>query len=509
MIEILTRLVDFFLSLCSSIALLRILLGLLRAHSVNKNNQFMYKMLSRTLHLAIGILLVATAGLQSAKAVEIFAGAEFSVSATDVDTVRLSLNEAVERAIKHNTGLRVAAREYEKSEWARKESRAALLPALSASGVYNRVVKKQVMALTMGGQTNRIAVGTANSYYGGFTFSLPLIAPTAWETVKKAELDMEAAAAAAMVSENALVQQVKQAYFALLLARESKRVLQQAYDLACYNSAMVSEKYQNGVVSEYDKLRAEVRVKNQKPPLVAAELSETLSQMKLRVLTGDDPESPILFSGSINDFSGEMVAMADTGRLIEKIENHPELFLLDVQSRLLLQSEKMVKVAYLPTLSASGNYQWTSLNEDFKIGSYRWTPYSTVGLSLNIPLFDGGQKAMRLKQLRLSRESVDDQAGELMRGLRLEVRSALMSMQNALEELDSNRAGVEGAEKAYAISTKRYETGAGTLLELNDSEMTLTQSRLAYQQSIYNYMVAKTSLEKATGEYVDLIEPLN
>jgi len=465
-------------------------------------------MLSRSFHFAAVLLFLSAFSLERAKSEDVPTVAVRAVAA-DADTVWLSLDEAVERAIKNNTGQKVAAREVEKTEWAKKESRAALLPSLSATGVYTRVVKKQVMALTMGGQTNRIAVGTDNSYYGGFNFSLPLIAPTAWETVKKAELDIEAAEVAAKVSGNALVQQVKQAYFSILLARESKRVLQQAYDLALYNAKMVSEKFDKGSVSEYDKLRAEVRVKNQKPPLVAAELSEALSSMKLRVLMGDDPETPICFSGSISDYAGRMVAISDTEGLLEKAANHPELYALDVQSRLLMQSEKMVKMAYLPTLSASGNYQWTSLNEDFKIGSYRWTPYSTVGLSLNIPLFDGGQKAMRLKQLRLSAETLDDRAEELLRGLNLEVRSALMSMQNALEELDSNRAGVEGAEKAYAISTKRYETGAGTLLELNDSEMTLTQSRLAYQQSIYNYMVAKTSLEKATGEYVDLIEPLN
>lgn len=497
LIEILCGLVEFFLQPCSSGALLRILLGLRMTHRVNKNSQFMNSMLFRVSHFAGVLLFLSVFGLESLKAVEA------------ADTVWLSLDEAVARALTNNTGQRVASREVERWEWARKESRSALLPSFSATGAYNRVVKKQVMALTMGGETNRIAVGTANSYYGGFNFSLPLIAPTVWETVKKAELDIEAAAAAALVSENALVQQVKQAYFSILLARESKRVLQQAYDLALYNAKMVSEKYTNGLVSEYDKLRADVRVKNQKPPLVAAELSEALSAMKLRVLMGDNPESAILFTGSIADYAKEMVAVADEGELLEKTENSPELFALDVQKRLLLQSEKMVKVAYLPTLSASGNYQWTSLNEDFKIGSYRWTPYSTVGLSLNIPLFDGGQKAMRIKQLRLSAESVDDRAEELLRGLNLEVQSALMSMQNALEELESNRAGVEGAEKAYAISTKRYETGAGTLLELNDSEMTLTQSRLAYQQSIYSYMVAKSALEKATGEYVNLIEPLN
>ena len=480
----------------------------------------MNSMLPRCFHLAMVLLFLCVPGKNIARGATSGADAvRFSPAAeAAADTLRLSLDEAVEMAVKNNSSLRVARREIEKSEWARKENRAALLPAVSATGAYNRVVKKQVMALTMGGETTRIAVGTDNSYYGGFNFSLPLIAPTAWETVKKAELDMEAAVVAAMVSENALVQQVRQTYFGILLARESKRVLQQAYDLALFNARMVEQKFEKGAVSEYDKLRAEVRVKNQKPPLVAAQLSEELSCMKLRVLLGEDPESPIAFSGSIGDYAKEMVAVAgyakemvvtDSGSLLQGVDKNPELLALETQSRLLLQSEKMVKAAYLPTLSASGNYQWTSLNDDFKIGSYRWTPYSTVGLSLNVSLFDGGQKSMRLKQLRLSRESVDERAGELQRGLNLEVRGALMSMQNALEELESNRAGVEGAEKAYTISSKRYDTGAGTLLELNDSEMTLTQSRLAYQQSIYNYMMAKTALEKASGEYTNLYESNN
>ena len=71
-------------------------------------------------------------------------------------------------------------------------------------------------------------------------------------------------------------------------------------------------------------------------------------------------------------------------------------------------------------------------------------------------------------------------------------------MNTCIKKFDAAQKGVEQAERGYMISQKRY-TGAGTWLEMNDAELALTQARLNFNQSIYDYMVAKADLEKVLG----------
>ena len=72
-------------------------------------------------------------------------------------------------------------------------------------------------------------------------------------------------------------------------------------------------------------------------------------------------------------------------------------------------------------------------------------------------------------------------------------------MNTCIKKFDAAQKGVEQAERGYMISQKRYDTGAGTWLEMNDAELALTQARLNFNQSIYDYMVAKADLEKVLG----------
>lgn len=99
---------------------------------------------------------------------------------------------------------------------------------------------------------------------------------------------------------------------------------------------------------------------------------------------------------------------------------------------------------------------------------------------------------MSINQLSLQREDTE-------RNLQLSVRQQKDNMQTCVKRFDAARKGVEQAERGYAISRKRYDTGAGTWLEMNDSELALTQAKLNLNQAIYDYMVAKAELEKILG----------
>ena len=129
------------------------------------------------------------------------------------------------------------------------------------------------------------------------------------------------------------------------------------------------------------------------------------------------------------------------------------------------------------------------MNDNFKFKEYDWRPYSTIGLNLSIPLFKGSNFT-QLKQTRIQMKQLEENRINTERQL---------TMHASTEQVVSNKEAVFQAEKGRTIAEKRYEVGKGTILELNSSEVALTEAQLTYNQSIYDYLVAKADLDLVLG----------
>lgn len=428
------------------------------------------------------------------------------------DTLKLDLGKALEIALSENPTVKVADKEIQKKKYARKGSYAALFPQINFSGDYNRTLKKQVMYMDfdMGGMGGDLPEGTempsmddgfevgrSNNWNLGFNASMPLVNASLWKSLSISALDVEMAIEQARSSKIAMVNQVKKGFYAVLLANDSYRVFKQSYDNAMENYLDIKRKYEQGTVAEYDLIRADVTVKNTEPNLLQAENSLTLAKWQLKALLGMDLDLNIDCEGQLTDFKSNL--FADYLSTDTTLSENTDLKQLDIQAEQLRKTLTMQKFDYLPTLSLTGLYQWSAMNNDFKFKDYRWNPYSMIGISLSVPIFSGGSRLYNVKQTKVSILQLDLQRDDTKRNLQLAVKQYVDNMNTCIKRFDAAQKGVEQAERGYMISQKRYDTGAGTWLEMNDAELALTQARLNFNQSIYDYMVAKADLEKVLG----------
>lgn len=422
-----------------------------------------------------------------------------AVQAQQRDSLPVDLHTAIEIALSKSPGVMVAGKEIARKEYALKETRGKLLPNLSFGASYGRTLQKQQMSI--GDQ--QIKVGSDNQWQAGANLSLPLVAPALWKTLQLSEIDIHLAAEAARGSRITLIGAVKNAYYGLLNAQDAYGVLQASYANAEFNAKIATDKYEQGLVSEFDKLRADVELRNQKPTLIAALNAVELAEMQLKVLMGVDIAEPLRFTGNLRDFEPEMAQDMGMLEADTSLRANTDLRQIDIQERQLEMARRITRSNYLPTLALSGNYQWSSLNNDFRIGNYQWFPYATVGLSLSIPIYEGSIKRHQLAQNKISQEQLEIQRQDLVRNIGMSVQNSLNNIERSIDEVGSNRESVHEAERAYAISRKRYEVGSGNLLELNDSDLALTRARLAYNQSIYNYLTSRADLEATLGKAVE------
>ena len=413
------------------------------------------------------------------------------------DTLHLSLDDALKVAMSENISVKVADKEIKRTEYARKGTYASLFPQVDFSGAYQRAIKKQRMHMNMGGQELDIEVGVSNTWSTGFTAAMPRGNVQLWKAIQITGRDVELAVEKAKGSRQDLIDQVQQSFYGVLLAKELYSVYKENYDNAKDNYNDVKAKYDAGLASKFEFLSAEVSMQNAEPNVYDAQNGIILANWKLKAVLGIDLDQNIECTGSLSDYEGTVAGVAAYENV--SVENNSTVKQLNIQEQMLQKNYEMQLAKYYPTLSAQLSYNWVAMSENFKFSEYSWNPYSTGALALSIPIFAGGQKQNQLRQTRIQQEQLALQKEDAIRQLEVSVMQVINSLETSLKQYEAAQKTIEGAQAGYDIAKKRYDVGSGTLLELQEAQLGLLQARLNINQSVYTYMILKSSLDKILG----------
>ena len=422
--------------------------------------------------------------------------------AQGTDSVEVNLDKVLEIALSDNAEIQVANKTIEIQKYAKKETIGGLFPSLSVSANGVKNIEVATMTMKMGDQVIKAKMGRPYNYSLTATAALPLVAPQLWTAISVSEEQVQLALEQARASKVNTIAQVKNAYYSLMLARDSYQALLAGYRTAERNAEETKKKFELGSVSEYDKLTADVQLESIKPNLLQAQNGIKLAEMQLKVLMGIDVNEPMKFAGQLQDFEEGLFADLINLKGDTSLDDNANLRQLDIQERMLKLSEKINRLGYLPTLALAFQAGYSAMPEEFNPFDASFYGSASVSLSFSWTLFDGLQKYMKSKQNKFQLENLNTQRENLMRQLELSVTSSLNNIETAAEQVVSNKENVYSAERAYNISEKRYAVGSGTMLELNSSESNLLNARLQYVQSIYNFLSNRATLEQTLGKIV-------
>ena len=416
---------------------------------------------------------------------------------TSADTLRLSKAECVRIALDQSPTVKVANLEVKRMDYSKKEVLANLFPSIDFSGAYQRSIELQTMTMNMGGQSQSIKMGTDNVWNFGFTAAMPLVNAALWKSISLSDTQILQSLESARASRLDLVDNVNKAYYALLLAIDSREVIRDNYDLAKFNAELFKKQFEAGTASEYDVLRSQVQVTNVEPELLQADISVRQCSLQLKVLMGIDHTVEILPDGNLSDYRQDMYSYAGAANL--SLTDNTSLRSLDLSTKLAKQNVTVQKMAWVPTLAASFNINWNAMSNGNAFRKQIFNPYSTVGLALQVPIFSGGSKYSKLKQAQVQVKELELQRENLLNSLDMQVKLAIDNINREARQISSSEQGCKQAEKALGIMQKSFEIGAASYLDLRDSELANTSAQLAYLQSIYNYLVSTSELDNLLG----------
>ncbi|MDX9758362.1 MAG: TolC family protein [Bacteroidota bacterium] len=417
-------------------------------------------------------------------------------------TRTLTLEDAIGIAVDRNRTLETARLEMDKADYQVREAVGTALPNISANGTYSRMLKKPVFFLPKkfvdpdaGDGVVPIEVGSDNSYNFGFEATQILFNAAVFTGVGTAKIYQDASRHLYRDTYNRTVSDVKKAFHGVLLAREVLSLMNASMKNAEENLRNVEIMQRQGIVSDYDYIRAQVQVDNLRPRVIETERNVVLAANGLKLLLSLPPSEEIDVKGRLEYVPVEDVMITRAEELVT--EKNASLRALEDQTRVNEKIATIYRSESLPTLAAFGNYSWQAQNDLLgKISTNDFIATSQVGLSLSINLFNGLQTSSRVGQAEVDyRQSVEEYTAA-RDGMITMAQNIRYRLDEARRRIESQTRTVEQAEKGYRIAVTRYQTGSGTQLEVNDADLALLQARVNRVQAIYDYAVAAADLEQ-------------
>ena len=505
----------------------------------------MMKKLAVTIAVIAGFLAAALPATAQYKAQDAEVQTILEAADSAETPVVITLEQALKIGLSENVSVKVADMEIQRTGFAKKGTYASLFPQIDASGSFQRTIKKQVMYMdfdmsalggamgggaagdgsTEGGEGTTLPdgveipdgsagageggssssngggfeVGRWNNFSAGVSASMPLVNAQLWKSLKISGLDVELAVEKARSSRLDMVTQVKSAFFSTLMAKEAFDVYKQVYENAMQNLAETQKKYDAQKASEMELVRAKTTVANAIPNVYNAESSVILALWQLKAVLGVDLDMNLDVAGKLADYAEHMLYDIKENEEIS-LDRNTTMKQLAIQAEMLSETIKVQQYANIPSLAMVFNYSINAMTNDFNFSEYRWTPYSVVGFSLNIPIFAGGKRYNQIRQAKNQYEQVKLQTVNTERQLKIAIRQNLATMETSMKSYYAAQDAVASAQKGYDITEASYKVGRSTLIELNDAQLALTQSRLAESQAILNFLTAKTQLEQTLGQ---------
>jgi len=411
-------------------------------------------------------------------------------------TLRLTLRDAVQLALRQNPQVQIASLNLAQSQEDRAISRSALLPQASLSAS-ERVQRMNIAALVgrpFPGFPQHI--GPFEIFQAGPNFSVPIFDLTLWHRWQASKSNVTATAAQEQTAREQIAVLVVSQYLAGLRAAADVSSAKSRVDLAqaLYNQAADLQK--NGVGTGIDTLRANVELQNEKQRLITTQVQLQTTLFGLARLLNLKPDQAVELADEVSFFQTPAIAVDQS--LQAALENRPEMKALAATKEALRRQEEAAWSQRLPTLNFNGNWAYQGLTPLTSIPTYVYAG------TLDIPLFTGGRIRAETARTQIEVRKLEQQRQEQANQITLDVKTAVAQLESARSEVDVANLGVDLARQEVTQARDRFGAGVANNIEVISAQDALSRANDNQIQALYRYNQSRADLARATGEMQNL-----
>jgi outer membrane protein TolC len=405
----------------------------------------------------------------------------------------LTLPDAVRLALTSSIALRQAAAQVSAAEARVSQSESEYYPSVRANAEYMRIGPIPAIDFPGFGSLLLAPADNVDAHLGLrqtiFDFGRRAAGVEAGRAV------VQSASDAMKTIRSATSVQAMQTFYTVMLLHRSIEVQQQQVDALNEHLRITQRRVESGSSTEFDALSTTVRVAQSNNMMLDLRKALLDQELNLRRLLGLGWDSPLLLSGSLERLEDEpgldtLLQRAATDRpdivnardAVESAKRQAQLASLDDSPVLRLSAAYGLRNGYEPNLNAiRGNW--------------------TAGVQLEVPVFNGFRARAHSEETEAVRLAAEERLRDIRRTAEAEVRKASAALRFAREKIAATLLQVTEAERAVEIAVIRYDSGAGTNLDLLDAETSVSSARLQLLQARYLAVIARIQLDAAAGFY--------
>lgn len=435
----------------------------------------------------------------------VFLSAFSSTHAQDV--AQLTLNESILYAIENNVNTKNARLETFISKATVKETTALGLPQITGS--FNLDYNPRIPVLLVPneppfgnpsdpGDVVPITLGISYSSGLGVNVTQMIFDGSFFVGLRAAKTLTQLTDFDLAKAENDVIENVKKAYFGVLVNQERIRLSQS--NLARIDTLLKETKalYEAGFAEKIDVSRIQVQRNNTFTQLQRSRTAWEISKELLKLQMGMPLTVDILITETLQELNPreEVIQL-----LVEEGNRRVEIDQLKTQTELTQLDLKNNTAQYMPTIDFVGNARRNGGGNEFNqvFMSRNWFGSSLIGVSMNIPIFDGFAKSARIQKNRYQISQLENQTYFISNSFENEIFVAKSNLQNDLNILDVQLENLELAKEVFEIARIKYQEGVGSNLEVVDADGALIEAEINYLAALYDGLISKVDLEKALG----------
>ncbi|UUV20409.1 TolC family protein [Paenimyroides aestuarii] len=423
---------------------------------------------------------------------------------------QLTLKDAVNYALQNKAEAVKARLDVENSEYQIDEVRASALPQISANGglTYNAIIQKSAVPGEFFGQGDGIVMipfGLPWQTNAAVSLNQQLFNQAVFTGLKAAKTTREFYKINAQLTEEQVIEKVANSYYEAYKTDSQIKTIDKTIANTTRVRDVIKSLFDNGLAKKIDLDRTEVALNNLKGTRQQLVNALQLQENALKYLIGMDMNQDIELPN--NTFEVTKHALVDES---VTIENRTEIQLLEKQTELLTLNKKAIEAQGYPSLSMNATYGYLGFGEKLPwfqtLPNAAWSNFSSIGLNLNIPIFNGGSVKAKVKQAQVALDRLEADKRDVRLGLDMSLKNAITQLNNSLITLNIQKENVNLAKEVLDNIENNYKFGLATLTDLLDAETQYADAQNNHTNALLDYKVAEIQLIKAKGALKSLTE---
>ncbi|WP_367388686.1 TolC family protein [Lewinella sp. LCG006] len=413
-------------------------------------------------------------------------------------SAEMSMDQLIDYALANSPEMLDAQLKVQDAEAQILQSKSTGLPQVSGTGTYQRYFEVPIVPLPpefTGGEPQEVSFVLKNNFTAGVNLDAMIFDAAYFVALKAARAARTYAQLELVDRQRQVRQQVRDVYLPVLLLQSNLAQLDKNLSNLEELFRETQEIYEAGFAEQLDVDRLALSLANLRTERDALDrqYQNALRALKFTINYPAGQELTIAddMEAMLSDDNPEMLTTT------VNYNRRPEINLLDKAIELSDLNVQNFKTRYLPSLRGFAGYQYQYQGNDFQSGF--WAPTGFVGLTLNVPIYDGGFKRSQIDRANITRQQVQVQRSTVQRLIDLEVENAQATYLSAQERLNDRVDNLALAQRIYDTTQVKYREGVGSSLEVNQAEQALYTAQTNRLQAIYEVLQAKIALEEALG----------